>query len=638
MKKILVLLSAVICSLWCHAQTAAVKASSFGFDPRNATACLQKAIDSGAPKVIVDNVGKPWIIAPVKLRSNLELVFADGVHVQALKGSYKSKIACMFYGSNVENVTIQGEGKALLEMLKKDYQQQPDYLFSEWRHCISFRGSSNIVIRNLTLKSSGGDGIYISNSLQNGPCRKVLIENIISDDHHRQGISIISAVDLLVRNCKFINTVGTAPQCGIDLEPNNSKDMLVNNVIENCEFYGNKAGGISVFLPYLQTPVSIIIRNCKIYGNAYGMRTNSRTGANGEVQKGSILFENCHVYDNRISPLTISGQQKGGMTVTLRNCILDHRKGYGAVITFNNARVPSNMTGVVFENCTAYAGKNPMFSVVKRTGYGIDDIKGNLKVITHNGKTYNANWETLRKQHPENKELQKFDFAEIDFEKLRPLDTALPKSKPQFWRFRGSSTWLLYTDKAGVYDVNFKVTPLRPNRKFNYQVVVKLANNTLVEKFNITELNYTHKLKSNGRKLFIFEIRNSSQTIDVSADCAGFGFLTQNRVALFRGLMKNMYFYVQPGVKEFKIEVLGTGAGEWVTANLCNAQGKVVDSCRQNPGAVILRGTRSDASKGEVWKLQLRGKEDHTLRFSAPLIPVVSPNAEQVFCYAPKGK
>ena len=633
MKKFLILISAILCPLLSYAVPAEVKASSFGFDKVDATRCLQSAIDSGAKKVIVDNTGAPWIIAPVKLRSNLELVFADGVQVKAQKGSYKSKIDCMFSGGNVENVTVRGEGTAVLEMLKNDYMKQPEYLFSEWRHCISFRGSTNIVIRNLTLKSSGGDGIYISNSAKNGPCRKVLIENIISDDHHRQGISVISAVDLLVRNCKFINTSGTAPQCGIDLEPNNSRDMLVNNVVENCEFYGNASGGISVFLPYLTTPVSIVIRDCKIYGNSYGMRTNARMGAKGEIQQGTILFENCQVYGNRTSPLTITGQQKNGMTVTLRNCTLDHRKGSGAVITFNNARVGSNMTGVNFENCTVYPGKNPMFKVVKRTGFGVDELKGDVKVIADNGKVSKIDWAKLSKQHPEDKEMQKFDFAEVEFEKLRPQNGAAPKGKPQTWRFRGSTTCLLYTDKAGEFDVNFKVITLRPNRKFNYQVVVKLANNTLVEKFNVNKPDYTRKFKSNGKRLYILEINRSSQTIDVSANCAGFGFLVQNRVALFRGGMKKMYFYVQPGVKEFKIEVLGTGAGEWVTAQLCNAAGTVVDKCTKNPGAVILKGVRSDISKGEVWQLKLLGKEDHYLRFGAPLIPIVSPDPGQVFTY-----
>ena len=107
----------------------------------------------------------------------------------------------------------------------------------------------------------------------------------------------------------------------------------------------------------------------------------------------------------------------------------------------------------------------------------------------------------------------------------------------------------------------------------------------------------------------------------------------QNRLAFFRSGMKNMYFYVQPGVKEFKIEVQGTGIGEWVTAQLCNASGAVVDKCTKNPGAVILKGVRTDDSKGEVWQLKLLGKEDHHLCFEAPLIPVVSPDPGQVFTY-----
>ena len=175
------LLLAALCPLLSKATPAEVKASSFGFDPTDATACLQKAIDSGAKKVIVDNTGKPWFITPVKLRSNLELVFAENVVVKAFPGSYKNKNACMFSASDADNVTIRGEKGALLEMHKKDYQKQPDYLHSEWRHCISFRGSHNIVIRDLTIKSSGGDGIYISNSKGRGPCKNVLIENIISD-------------------------------------------------------------------------------------------------------------------------------------------------------------------------------------------------------------------------------------------------------------------------------------------------------------------------------------------------------------------------------------------------------------------------------------------------------------------------
>ena len=623
---------AVIGMLACHAAETEVRAGSFGFDKTDATACLQKAINSGARKVIVDNTGSPWYIAPVKLRSELELVFARGVEVVALKDSYKGKAECMFYGGDVDNVTIRGEEGAVLSMHKKDYQKPP-YQWSEWRHCLSFRGAHNVVIRDLTLRSSGGDGIYISNSAKRGPSRNVRIENVVSDDHHRQGISIISAVDLLIRSCKFINTAGTAPQCGIDLEPNKSTDMLVNCVLENCEFYGNASAGATVFLPYLNTPVSIVFRNCSMHGNQAGIRTTARSGPKGEPQKGSILFENCKIFGNRSSAVGISGQQKDGMTVTLRGCELDNRKGSGAAITFNNSRVASNLTGVTFENCTLHPGKQPVFEFVKRTGYGIEDIKGEVKLIRDDGTVSAIDWDALKKQHPEDKELQKFDFAEIVFEKLRPLKTAVEKPSRQEWRIRQKGTCLLYAGKPGTYEVNFNVTPIRPNRPVSYQVAVKLANNTLVEKFTVNQAKYTRKFETKGKRLYILEITRAGQTVSVSCRHPGFGFLVQNRLVFFRGGMKNMYFYVQPGVKNFMIEVLGTGAGEWVTASLRDPSGREVASCTRNPGAVVLRGERSDASRGEVWNLRLLGREDHALRFGAPLIPVVSPDKDMVLTY-----
>ena len=53
-------------------------ASWWGFDKDDATDCLQNAINSGVPKLIVDNTGSDWIInKPLTLVSNQEIDFAD---------------------------------------------------------------------------------------------------------------------------------------------------------------------------------------------------------------------------------------------------------------------------------------------------------------------------------------------------------------------------------------------------------------------------------------------------------------------------------------------------------------------------------------------------------------------------------
>ena len=57
------------------------KASWWGFDPEDATQSLQAAINSGVPKLTVDDVGQPWIVTPITLVSDQEILFEEGVEV-----------------------------------------------------------------------------------------------------------------------------------------------------------------------------------------------------------------------------------------------------------------------------------------------------------------------------------------------------------------------------------------------------------------------------------------------------------------------------------------------------------------------------------------------------------------------------
>ena len=82
---------------------------------------------------------------------------------------------------------------AVLKMNKKDYQDPSRYARSEWRHTVSLRGAERIKLLNLTLRSSGGDGVYVGAGKNLAGCRDVELDHVICEDHHRQGISVISA-------------------------------------------------------------------------------------------------------------------------------------------------------------------------------------------------------------------------------------------------------------------------------------------------------------------------------------------------------------------------------------------------------------------------------------------------------------
>ena len=152
-------------------------------------------------------------------------------------------------------------------MNKKDYLDSSRYKKSEWRHTLAVFSGSNITVDGLVFRSSGGDGIYV-----NG-VRNMTIDNVKCLDNNRQGISVISAENLLISNSEFSGTYGAAPMAGIDFEPNRWNEKLVNCIVENCRFAGNEGSGVELMLATLNehtAPISVTVRNCVLEGNRKG--------------------------------------------------------------------------------------------------------------------------------------------------------------------------------------------------------------------------------------------------------------------------------------------------------------------------------------------------------------------------------
>jgi len=150
------------------------KASWWGFDPEDATEMLQAAVRSGVPILIVDSVGKPWIVRPVHLESNQAISFEEGVVVEAKRGEFKRKNDCLLSISQKENVVLRGRG-ATLRMHRSDYDDPQRYERAEWRHILAIRSSKDVEVHGLTLALSGGDGIYLGVSRRGVPNENIVI-------------------------------------------------------------------------------------------------------------------------------------------------------------------------------------------------------------------------------------------------------------------------------------------------------------------------------------------------------------------------------------------------------------------------------------------------------------------------------
>ena len=142
------------------------------------------------------------------------------------------------------------------------------------------------------MRSSGGDGIYIGRSQESGSafyCENIYIKDITLEDHHRQGISIISAQDLLIENVTITGTAGTPPQAGIDFEPNNRKERLIRCLIKNCTIESNRGPGILFYLGTLDAdsePISVRVEDSRIRWNGVSLWL----GGVKENPPGSIIF------------------------------------------------------------------------------------------------------------------------------------------------------------------------------------------------------------------------------------------------------------------------------------------------------------------------------------------------------------
>lgn len=302
------------------ASNLAVKASSFGFDPEDSTEILQKALDSGARKIVVDKQASPWITRPLFVRSNSEIVFERGVEVVAKKGAFLGKCDSLLTLDRAENVKVSGYG-ATLRMHRADYAAPP-YTKAEWRMSINLRSSRNVTIEGLSLVESGGDGVYVGVAgKKGGPCRDIVLRDLVCDRQYRQGISVISVRNLLIERCVLRNTGGTPPAAGIDFEPNHPSEELDGIVMRDCTISDNRGTGLAFYFGQLDStskPVSIKIENCRSSGNACGFGLSN--GRRETFVRGRVACEGCTFENERGYAVHLRRKPADSVFVDFVNC------------------------------------------------------------------------------------------------------------------------------------------------------------------------------------------------------------------------------------------------------------------------------------------------------------------------------
>ena len=392
--------------VWAAAAGESVKVSDFGYDAADATAIVQKALDSGAGKVVFDAAKGPWVVTPVFVRSDTVVEFEEGAELLAKPGDFLPVRSSLLNLLAVTNVTLRGCGAgATVRMRYADYLKPP-YAPAEWRHALNIMSSKNVTVENMTFADSGGDGIYMGTSRRGFPNENIVIRKCVCDHNNRQGISVISAKHLLVEDTVMKNSCGKPPQAGIDFEPNTADEMLEDCVVRNCLSEGNKGNGYEFLLAPLKSaskPVSITLENCIARGNGSSVSFGAGIDKVDDFVTGRVLFSRCrflgaknagiYVFSKpadavrlQFDDCEISGCKAGwmGSDVQLRNMGL--WQPYVGGIAFNNLKIVQTSF-----NHPWFGYHEQSFSSVPATGYEgtvmLSDAKGGEeRVIRIDGK------------------------------------------------------------------------------------------------------------------------------------------------------------------------------------------------------------------------------------------------------------
>lgn len=388
-------------------QRTLANAAWWGFNGEDSTEALQAALSSGAKTLIIPNLGEPWIVRPLQLRSQQEILFEPGVLLLAKKGEYQGGGDSLFSAVGQSNLVLRGYG-ATLRMRKRDYQSAP-YKKAEWRMGIALRGCRNVLIEGLRVESTGGDGFYVDGGAGLGWSQDITLRNCTAFDNHRQGLSVISAVNLLVENCVFANTWGTAPEAGIDLEPDSEDQRLVNCVIRNTICENNNGNEILVYLKQLSRksePVSIRFEHCLARMTDTRLRPaepGPEKGINGvagialgelkdDGPQGFIEFTECVTEHTGKEATRVYDKSSTSARVRFVNCsfckpwnLNNTKDGKPRAPVLLDLRRPGstrNFGGIDFQDCYVYDNvSRPAVVFEEEKGdFGLRDVHGTVTV------------------------------------------------------------------------------------------------------------------------------------------------------------------------------------------------------------------------------------------------------------------
>ena len=252
---------------------------------------------------------------PIELHSNMKVV-GLGSTVKCITNdstSYYIFLLHQLHDVEIEGVNFVGE------------RDSHTGTTGEWGEGLRMRTCENIYVHDCTFKDFWGDGLIME--VAGGPNKNIIVENCTFKRCRRNGISVIWVDGARITNCTFDTIYGTAPQQGIDIEPNIATQYARNLFISDCHFLNCAGGGLGVRNSYSPT---IYINNCDIVydgadADAYTAGSAITIDTDVSHTGGEVVISDIYIEYTRFSAIVITNHSPSNYLLTLRNITFNRR-------------------------------------------------------------------------------------------------------------------------------------------------------------------------------------------------------------------------------------------------------------------------------------------------------------------------
>jgi hypothetical protein len=286
-------------------------------------------------------LGVPVVLTPLSVVfTTVGIVVPSNTRLNGNGATIKSGISS---GTYTPTIALTSVSNVIIQNLKVDGNKAA-FASSEFKHGLSMRTCTDILLQNCTFTANNGDGIAIAGDNVSTWSERITLENVSCTYNNRNGLSVMACKTLRVLHGSYSFSQGTLPQAGIDIEPNNPTDWIQDLVFTDVLMTNNASTGFEVNLVTAPTvrQEGIRLTNCSM--------RNSPSGTGADLITAShVTFTDCEFNDNyigleadtKVNHLTV----RGG--VVLRN---SYRGIFGVAPTMNDWLI----SGVKILDNTAY--------------------------------------------------------------------------------------------------------------------------------------------------------------------------------------------------------------------------------------------------------------------------------------------